>query len=224
MRSIILLFCAFLPGLVKKFIYRRFFGWDIHRSASIGFSFILSKKLIMEENSSIASLTVIKGISMLHLSESSFLGSLNWITGFPLGNKSLHFFNEKDRYPALYIKRHAAITSRHIIDCTSTVVIGDFSTFAGFRSQILTHSIDLAKSIQSSKPVTIGEYCFIGTNCILLPGAKVPNKSILAASSVVVKDDLVHEGFLYGGVPAKAIKKINPDEIKYMNRLEGFVW
>lgn len=222
MKKIILLLTTLLPSAVKIPIYRIFFKWDIHDSSKIGFSVLLCDHLILKSGSVIGSMTVVKGVSVLQLDENSKLGSLNWVTGFPL-IKSKHFDLDINRDPKLHIKSHGAVTNRHIIDCTDSVTIGRFTTFAGFRSQVLTHSINLKQSRQRCSPVEIGDYCFIGTGSILLPGAKVPDKSVLAAGSVL-SDALTNECGLYGGVPAKFIKKIDLDEHLYMSRSEGFIW
>lgn len=211
-----------LPSKIKVFLYNRMLGWELETSVRIGLSLILCDKLVMERGSKIGNLTVIKGIAKLRIEENGSLGSLNWVTGFPLG-ESKHFDKDIERKPLLHIKKHAAITSRHLIDCTDSVIIGEYSTFAGFRSQILSHSINLKESRQRCKPVIIGNYCFIGTGCILLPGSSLPNYSILAAGSVLTSC-ASEEWCLYGGVPAKKIKNISPAEYKYMQRPVGYVW
>lgn len=222
MRKLILILLVIFPSRIKIYLYRLIFKWDIDASAKIGFSLLLCEKVLIKKGSKIGNLTVVKGLSMLQLDEYSSLGSLNWVTGFPL-IRSHHFEMDKGRIPKLHIKEHGAITVRHIIDCTDSVTIGKFTTFAGFRSQILTHSINIKQSRQRCSPIYIGDYCFIGTGSILLPGSRVPDKSILASGAVLgeVLDEI---GCLYGGVPAKFIKKIDTQNYKYMNRSKGFVW
>jgi acetyltransferase-like isoleucine patch superfamily enzyme len=102
------------------------------------------------------------------------------------------------------------------------VTIGSFTTFAGFQSQILTHSIDLENNRQSSAPVRIGDYCFVGTNSVFLGGSALPDYCVLGAKSLVNKS-FSDTHTLYGGVPAQAIKKLSP-ELKYFTRSEGFVF
>ena len=116
---------------------------------------------------------------------------------------------------------HAAITTRHYIDCTNSVTVGEFSTVAGARSQLLTHSIDLQESRQSSKPINIGKYCFIGTACIVLGGSSLPDYSVLGASSMMNKS-FSEAYFLYAGNPAKAVKELSKD-MAYFRRPSGFV-
>jgi acetyltransferase-like isoleucine patch superfamily enzyme len=101
------------------------------------------------------------------------------------------------------------------------VTIGRYSTFAGFRSQILTHSIDLKNSKQSCKPVSIGEYCFVGTGCVILGGSRLPSYSVLGANALL-NSSPEDTYSLYAGVPAKKINSI-PKSHNYFYRKSGFV-
>ena len=162
-----------------------------------------------------------KSLGLGHLREHAFVGNGNWITGYPPGSSG-HFSQQPDRRPELILGRHAAITNRHLIDCTATVSIGAYTTFAGFSSQILTHSIDLASSRQAASPVTIGEYCFVGTNSVLLGGSVLPDRSVLGAKSLLNKV-FKETGTLYGGVPAKPISALPVEQMAYFRRETGFV-
>ncbi len=183
----------------------------------------------MEAHSSIGHLTVCKNISLLHLREHSLIGRGNWITGFPLERRdsavateaSAHFASETDRRPELIVGEHSAITHRHLIDCTNTITIGKFTTIAGFQSQMLTHSIDLQLNRQASAPIRVGDYCFLGTNCVLLGGSVLPDYCVLGAKSLL-KKAFVETHQLYGGVPARPLQAL-PHDYAYFRRTTGFV-
>jgi acetyltransferase-like isoleucine patch superfamily enzyme len=209
-----------LPPTIRRSFLQRQFGYSIHPSCRIGLSWIAPTRLIMEEGSQIGDFTVCKGLELLHLKAHASIGRGNWITGYPLG-QAPHFAEETDRHPELVVGEHAAITHRHFIDCTNSVVVGRFTTFAGFQSQVLTHSIDLERNRQGSAPVRIGEYCFIGTNSVLLPGSALPDYSVLGAKSLLNRP-LTDSYTLYGGVPAQAIKSL-PADYAYFRRIQGFV-
>jgi acetyltransferase-like isoleucine patch superfamily enzyme len=220
-KRILMLLSFALPWEMRRSFLEKQFGYQIHASCRIGFSWIFPTRLIMEEGSQIGTLTVCKNIALLHVKAHASIGNGNWITGFPLG-PSPHFAHEQDRQPQLIVGEHAAITHRHLIDCTNSVVIGKFTTMAGFQSQILTHSIDLEKNRQSSGPVRIGDYCFVGTNCVLLAGSALPDFCVLGAKSLLNKA-FSESHQLYGGVPARAIEKVSPD-FEYFRRTKGFVF
>src|SRR4029077_7348048 len=100
-----------------------------------------------------------------------------------------------------------------------SVAIGAFTTLAGYRSQVLTHSIDLVDSRQDARPITIGSYCFVGTNCVILGGSCLPDFSVLSAMSLL-NHKMTERFCLYGGVPARAIKGL-PDTLGYFKRTSG---
>ena len=213
-------FTLFLPWPLKRWFFIHIFGYEIHPTSRVGFSLITARRVILEEGAHIGHLNRCQGLDLLHLSAHAIIGKLNWITGYPSGSTT-HFAHQIDRQPCLILGPHAAISNRHLLDCTAKVVIGAYATFAGFRSQILTHSVDLEHSRQAAEPVEMGEYSFVGTDCVLLGGSSLPNRSILAAKSLLNKK-LTQELTLYGGVPAKPIKPL-PPTWAYFHRKTGFI-
>jgi len=220
MKTLLTLFSFLLPWPLRRGFLELCFGYKIHPTARIGLAWVRPGRLVMDEGTYIGHLTVCKNLDLIHLKAHSRIGRGNWITGFPIGHPR-HFAHEPDRRPELILGEHSAVTNRHLIDCTNRVTIGRFATFAGFQSQILTHSIDLEKCRQSSAPITIGDYCFVGTNCVILGGSNLPSYSVLAAKSQLAKK-LTDEYALYAGVPARFIQEL-PADYGYFRRTEGVV-
>lgn len=78
-------------------------------------------------------------------------------------------------------------------------------------AQILTHST-VKRCITErefngieSAPVEIGEHCFIGTNAVVLMGAKIGHHSVVGAGAVVAEGAVIPPFSVVGGVPAKVI-------------------
>jgi acetyltransferase-like isoleucine patch superfamily enzyme len=210
-----------LPWEFRRKFLEQQFGYSIHPSSYIGLAWIFPQRLVMEENARIGHFTVAKGLDLLHVGAHAVIGQLNWITGFPTGH-ARHFAHQPERRPELIVEQHAGISSRHFIDCTARIRIGAYTTVAGFRSQLITHSIDLAAARQSAEPIEIGEYCFLGTDSVVLGGSSLPHHSVLGAKSLLNKkwEMPFH---LYAGVPAKPVKEL-PQDLGYFQRKEGFVW
>jgi hypothetical protein len=189
MKRLLSLFCVVLPWPLRRAILRRFFGYQIADTSRIGLSWICPKKLILKDGARIGHLTMCKSIDLLQLGESASIGNLNWITGYP-SDLPGHFEHQPERRPELILGRDSAITNRHLVDCTASVKIGSFATFAGFASQLLTHSINLQTNRQEAYPITIGDYCFVGTNCVLLGGSALPcsgqNRCSIARTRTVI--------------------------------------
>ncbi len=219
MKKLLMILSVVLPWLVRRRLLEKFWGYQLHPTSRIGLAWIFPKQLIMAEHTAIGHLTVCKNIDLLHLKCHAVIGRGNWITGFS-SEPSVHFMHQKDRHPQLILEEHAAITHRHIIDCTHTVTLGAFSVFAGYQSQILSHSIDLDRCRQSSAPISIGKYCFLGTNCVLLGGSILPDYSVLGAKSLLNKS-YQDTHYLYAGVPARPVKPL--PELLYFSRKTGFV-
>jgi acetyltransferase-like isoleucine patch superfamily enzyme len=220
MRRLLQFLLLLLPWSLRRRALAVAFGYQLDPAARIGWAWIDPVRLVVGPGSSIGHLTVCKGLSLLSLGAQARIGRGNWITGFPPGG-TRHFLHEPDRAPELHVVTHAAITNRHLIECTNRVELGAFSTFAGVRSQILTHSIDLGSCRQSSAPVRIGRYCFVGTGCTLLAGSSLPDFSALAAMSLLTSaPTLTHR--LYTGVPATEVGALD-ESLGYFHRETGFV-
>lgn len=211
----------FLPWRVRRCLLQWKYGWRLDPTSYIGKSIILARMVVMGSYSRIHSGVFCKRIDLIDMGEDSGIATFTYITGFStVGNR--YFKHVIDRRCELVLGKSAGITSRHYIDCNGGCYIGDFSTVAGIRSQILTHSIDIYHNRQDAKPVKIGQYCFVGTGCILLPGSVLPDYSVLGAGSVLTKSYDV-EGVVYAGSPAKPMKSIDVSTTKYFHRKKHVV-
>lgn len=209
-----------LPWPLRRLVLARMYGYRIHPSCSIGLSWVFPQELAMGESARIGHLTICKGLKRVEMGPHARIGHLNWITGFPQDSRDF-FAHRTDRKAELLVGEHAAITHRHYIDCTDQVSIGRFSTLAGSHSKILTHSIDLEANRQTCQPISLGAYCFVGTNCVILGGARLADYCVLAAGAVLT-GACAEPYRLYGGVPARAIKDL-PENWAYFKREVGFV-
>ena len=222
MKIINCLICI-LPWKIKRLLLTHFYGYKIDKSAKIGLSYIYPKSLEMGPNTVIRNFCVCIHIDLLKMDNNSRIGRGNWITGFPTNSKSDFFSHQQNRKAELLVGNNTLILRNHHFDCTNQIKIGSFTTIAGYNSQFLTHSINIHKNIQDSMPIEIGDYCFIGTRNIFLGGSIIPSKSVTAAGAVVTKDLSSAESYsLFGGVPAKFIKRLSTEDL-YFQRTKGDV-
>lgn len=219
-KTVLRLMLAIAPSRVKRVIGNRLLGWDIHESALIGVSLLNVDTLIMGPGSRIGHFSVLRDLKKLELSASSRIGQWNWITAAAPLVRSPSLGLADDRRGSLIVGKHSAITSRHYIDCSGGITIGAYTTVAGVKSTILTHQIDVAASKQTISPVSVGDYCFIGSDVKITPGTTIGNECVIAMGAVAA-GNLIEPRTLYGGVPARPIKQVDGS---YFQRQTGFVW
>ena len=114
--------------------------------------------------------------------------------------------------------KYAMITVAHDIDCSDTVVIGDYSSLAGYHCTILTHSLNLVRGRFVTGSVVIGDHTAVMSDSVLLSGTKVPARSIVSAGSVV-NTPLTAELTFYSGNPAESVRSL-PDSLGFFHRGE----
>jgi acetyltransferase-like isoleucine patch superfamily enzyme len=203
---------AFLPMPLKRFIGRWVYRWDIHPTAYIGPSVLTITHLSMGPGASIGGRNVITNLNELRLGEGATIGSGNMVKGWwDHPTQTL-----PDRNPSLVLGDHAQIASYHYIDCVDTLELGAHAAIAGFRSTVLTHSIDLVRDKYSAGPVVLGEFALVMSGCMVLAGTRVPARSVVAAGSVV-DTRLTDELTLYRGNPAVAVREL-PERLGFFHR------
>lgn len=218
MKLVLSVVCLFFPGRLRNWALKVFLNYDVHPEASVGLSLIVADRCVISEGASIGHFNVLRNLEEVVLGEAAIIGTFNWVFGAPRSISS--FGGQPLRRSRLSMGRHSALVSRHIVDCTDAVEIGDFTTVAGFRSQIISHGINVENNRQESLPVSIGSYCLIGTGCIILKGSVVPRGTVLAAGAVFMGQPS-EEYSLMTGVPAKVVKCLSRDDA-FFTRQDGY--
>ena len=205
---------------LKILLMRRILGWEVHGSARIGPCLFRGVgKVTVRKNASIAGLCVFLHVGHLEIGEGAIMGYWNWLGAAPTLRSPALDARTTGEAAHFKLGDYAAITSRHYVDCSGGVEIGRFSVIAGVRSTILTHQVDTVRSQQILRAVQVGEYCLVGSNVQIVPGASIADRSVIAMGSVVV-GILESAACLYGGVPARRIKQM--DGGAYFEREQAF--
>jgi NDP-sugar pyrophosphorylase family protein len=68
------------------------------------------------------------------------------------------------------------------------------------------HDLNDFTKHEPARPIKIGDNCWLGANCVILPGVHLSEHTIVAAGAVVVEDS--PPNCVIGGVPAKVIKTL----------------
>jgi carbonic anhydrase/acetyltransferase-like protein (isoleucine patch superfamily) len=139
----------------------------------------------------------------------------------------------------VYLAENATIVGDVVIgdDCSiwfNTVLRGDVNSIRiGNRVNIqdgaVVHTLYEKSIAEIGNDVSIGHNvtihgakiengALIGMNAVVLDHAVVGEGALIAAGSVVLSKTIVEPGSIYGGTPAKFIKKIDPEQSKEINR------
>ncbi|WP_111508152.1 hypothetical protein [Mycobacterium kyogaense] len=206
-----------LPGSGLKNRLLRMFGHDVAASAHIAPLLAVNVgRAVIGENAMIAPLNIFRRIRLLKVGDGASIGSLNTISAHP-AYQALH-----PDVGVLVMGDGAIITSRHNIDCSGNVALGDMSGIAGQRTTILSHEIDIMLDVQSAGWVSIGERSVVLTNCLLLKGAVLPPHSLLVANSMLSRPRKAHQApGVYAGSPAEFIRSISLEGGSWFEREES---
>ena len=203
---------ACLPMSLKRIIARYIYRWEIHPTAYIGPSVLTVRHVSMGPGASIGGRNVITNLNELRLDEGATIGSGNMIKGW-WDHPSQEL---PERNPAVYLAEHAQIASYHYIDCVDSLELGRHAAVAGFRSTVLTHTIDLMRDTYVAGAVALGDYAVAMSGCLLTAGTRIPARSVIAAGSVV-STKLTEELTFYRGNPAQAVRPL-PERLKFFHR------
>lgn len=196
-----------LPWPIRRRLLQALFGYEIDATARIGLSVVMpDRRLCMRAESSIGHLTLARGMDEIIMGPHTRIGNLNWIYGIPrLAPGLLH---ETGRRPELVMDNQAVITHRHLIDCSESIHLKPGAVIAGYRSQLITHGLSTQKTLAMyTKPIVVGRYSMVGTGCVIIGGARLPDYSALGAGSTLRSSfDETHG--LYSGVPAVRVASL----------------
>ncbi|KAA6337934.1 Carnitine operon protein CaiE [termite gut metagenome] len=137
-----------------------------------------------------------------------------------------------------YLADNATIIGDVIIgrDCSiwfSTVLRGDVNSIrigngVNIQDGSVLHTLYQKSIIEIGDYVSIGhnvtihgakieDYALIGMGATLLDHAVIGKGAIIAAGSLVLSNTIVEAGSIWGGVPAKFIKNVDPEQAKELN-------
>lgn len=132
---------------------------------------------------------------------------------FTIGKHSTFFMRcVFDFKKGLIIGENSVVNARCRIDNRGGVRIGDNVSISSDVT-ILTadHDMDSPTFAGRNRPVIIGDYVWVGTAAMIMPGVSIGKGAVIAAGSIVTKN--VAPYHVVAGIPAKFIKERKRDLI-----------
>jgi carbonic anhydrase/acetyltransferase-like protein (isoleucine patch superfamily) len=225
LRLAVLLTVGVLPNFAKKPFYRLFFGYRLGPRVRIGWSLLDAQELDLAEGTHIAHFNLITRVGRFKTGPYARIGTLNIIRGgerVSLGDYSevirLNVLNAipdhdctTEPESVLEVAAGTVITSGHRIDFTDKVTLGRNVIVGGRSSSLWTHNR------QETAPIEIGDFCYLGSEVRLAPGAKLPEECILGLGSVLA-GEIKETRSLVAGVPAKVVRPLNEKDLARIRR------
>ena len=207
---------AIFPSFLKRFFYRHLFGYKIGKRVRIGLSIIDVDNCVIEDDTSIGHFNIFIGTKSVSVGDHTIIGHFNVFRGGDLISigrycEILRFneinslskttmINEVDQ--TFIIGDGTMLGASHKIDFTDRVEVGKCVILGGRNSSVWTHNR------QMTKPVSIGDYAYIGSEIRIAPGGEIPANSIVGIGSVITKK-LEGEYKVIAGVPARVISDLD---------------
>lgn len=219
LRICALLLTALLPGFLKRAIYQYGFGYRIGRNVRIGIAFLDCRNLTIDDGASISHGVVLWRCGNFQIGKHVSIGPINLFRGGDtltledyatvLRLNVINAISDNDctNQPdsTFYLGYGSVITAEHRIDFTDRVSIGKRSILGGRNSSIWTHNR------RSGVTVEIGDYCYVGSEIRMAPGARVPDCCIVGLGTVITKP--LNDPFsLIAGVPARRQRALNEED------------
>ncbi len=133
-----------VPWSVRRRLLQRLFGYEIHPTATIGFSIVAPKRLRMGPGAVSRHLNLIRGMDLLSMDAGAGISRGNWIYATPAGAPV--YAHQPERRPEFILEEGSGITRRHLIDCSASVRLGRYSMLVGAGTQLLTHGITVREN------------------------------------------------------------------------------
>jgi len=224
-RLALLAVVGLLPGPIKRPLYRALFGYRIGRGVRIGLVILDAEAVDLGDGTEIGHLNLVTRVGSLVTGKSVRIGALNIIRGgerVVLGDyvevMRLNVLNAIPDHDCttspvsrLEIGAGAVVVSGHRIDFTDQVTIGRNVIVGGRNSSLWTHNR------QQTAPIAIGDFCYLGSEVRLAPGARLAERSILGLGSVLA-GAIDTPGSLVGGVPARIIRPLTAEDDALVHR------
>ena len=225
LRLALLAVLGLLPGILKRPLYRSLFGYRIGRGVRIGLVLLDAQEVELGEGTEIGHLNLITRVGRLATGKRVRVGPLNIIRGGEsvtlddwaevMRLNVLNAIPDHDcttrPVSRLEIGKGAVVVAGHRIDFTDRVTIGRNVIVGGRNSSLWTHNR------QQTAPIEIGDFCYLGSEVRLAPGARLAERSILGLGSVLA-GAIDTPGSLVGGVPARVIRPLTAEDDALIHR------
>ena len=224
-RLFVLALVALLPSFLKRPLYRLLFGYRIGPGVRVGLSLLDAASVSLGEGTRIGHLNLVTRVGRLETGRNVRIGPLNIIRGGErvffgdwaevIRMNVLNAIPDHDcttePVSVLEVGAGTVIVAGHRVDFTDRVTLGRNVIVGGRNSSLWTHNR------QETAPIAIGDFCYLGSEVRLAPGATLPAECILALGSVLA-GEVAEPRSLVAGVPARVVRPLTEKDLARIRR------
>ncbi len=216
-----------LPSVLARPLLR-VFGHHIGSGVRIGFSLLLTRRLVLQAGSHIGHFNLVH-LRRLVLRRGASVGRSNVLSGplsVALGERAeIGNRNRILRGPqplvtygpaSLRLGKASKVTADHRIDCTCSVRLGSHSIVAGAGSQLWTHGYVHEPHghgrYRIDGAIEIGSDVYIGSASIVTTGVRIADGIIVGAGATVARS-LIEPG-MYVSAGLRRVERPAPPQIR----------
>lgn len=195
-RSLATTAAGLLPAGPGKNALLNRLGHRIHRRARVDPVLLVGVGHVdLAERSRLGAFTVVRHVREVRLAAGASVGPRNWISAAPA---------LADATPAagrLRLGARASVSTRHRLDCSGGITLGDDAAVAGWDSLLMTHDVTPDRSRLTAEPVVVGARAFLHAANRVAAGTEVP-AGVRTEIGTVLTPGWYEPSTRYGGNPA----------------------
>jgi acetyltransferase-like isoleucine patch superfamily enzyme len=225
LRLAALVVVAVLPSAVKRWVFRVLFGFQVGSGVRVGLSVLDAGRVVLGDGTRIGHFNLVTRVGSFETGQKVLIGNLNLIRGGERvlldSYSAIMRFNVLNAIPdhdcttepvsVLEIGAGCVITSGHRVDFTDQVRLGKNVIVGGRSSSLWTHNR------QETAAIEVADFCYLGSEVRLAPGAKLPPECILGMGAVLT-GEIRESRSLVAGVPAKVVRPLETKDLARIRR------
>lgn len=224
--------CLVLPSILLPAVLR-LLGHKVAWDARIGFSLILADRIFMDAGTRIGHFSIV-WVRRVVLRPGAYFGHMNFFKGpfsmalasrAGIGNRNVV---TRARHGVSYgpasltLGELSKVTAGHKIDCTNSVLVGDYCTLAGAGTQIWTHGYVHTncgpERYRVDGRVRLGNNVNVGSQSIITGGVMISD-GIMVGVGTTVSKNLSEPGFYVSGALRMLPKPADPETRADLERI-----
>lgn len=170
-------------------------GHRVHRRARVDPLLLVGVgRLDLDDRSHLGAFSVVRHVRELRLGQRASLGPRNWVSAAPA------LVGHGPGAGTLRLGDRASVTTRHRLDCSGGITLGEDAAVAGWDTLVMTHDVSADGTTPTAEPVVLGDRSFLHAANRVAAGTEVP-ADVRTAIGTVLTPGWYEPATRYAGNP-----------------------